>query len=188
MDRQSDFGSIRLTNKTAIALKRCVRQEHTLSLCVASVFTACMAVAAVLLGIRWLPVVPVMTAVTVLIDAAIYVRAHTRALSLTGQAICAEAAARQLRAEQKEKSRQAQARRDFNAALADAALAAVKAQKAAPEQEKESEDGREKASPREDAQAFEETRKFSPQQAEGQTARRRRRQASLTVLRTEDAK
>lgn len=128
MDRQSENGAIRLTNKTAISLRKCARRERTLALCAATVLTVVLAVIAVLLGIRWLPAVPIVTALTVMLDAAIYVRGYSRYLSLTGQAICAEAAARQLRTGKREKSKLAQAQRDLDNVRADAAKALTEAQ------------------------------------------------------------
>lgn len=185
MDRQSDYGAIRLTNRTALGLRRCARAERTLSICVAVLLSVGMAVAAVLLGIRWLPAVPLMTAATVLLDAAIYVRAHTRYMSLTAQAICTEASARQLRADRKEQERRAQARRDLAAVQADAALAAREARREAQQKEKPDEPD---AAPQEEAaredEEIGETKKILPQKP----ANRRRRQASLTVLRSEDAR
>lgn len=188
MERPSDYGAIRLTNKTALALRRCARQERKLYLCAAVIFTLLMAVAAVLLGIRTLVAVPLMTAVTVLLDAAIYVRAHARVLSLTGEAICTEAAARALREERKEKERRARAQRDFSAVQADVeeAIRRTQAEDApreddAPPQARAP--GEESAAPHGSMEDMGETKRILPQQPP-----RRRRQAALTVLRSQEAK
>ena len=186
MERPNDGGAIRLTNKTAIALRRSARQERTMALCAGVVLTVALAVIAVLLGIRWLPAVPIVTAIAVMLDAAIAVSARSRYLSLTAQAICAEAAARQLRADRKEKDRRAQAQRDFDGVKADVLASAAEAQResesasaqdeAPLEQERDEEtsgDGEMRAS---DAQA----------ETDAPAPHRRRRQASLTVLRPED--
>ena len=208
MERQSETGAIRLTNKTAISLRRCARRERTLALCAATVLTLALAVIAVLLGIRWLPAVPIVTALTVLLDAAIYVRGYSRYLSLTGQAICAEAAARQLRAGKKEKSKRTQAQRDLEGVRADAARALEEAQEELrKEREKSGESavinvsfdsaskkGEPEEKPLEEAK---DSAADKEQEAEQSTQRRRRRQSvqptqpaqpSLSVLRAQDAK
>lgn len=204
MQRQNDSGAIRLTNKTALALRRSARQERTLALCTAVILTLVLAVLAVVLGIRWLFAVPLITAMAVLLDAAIFVRGRSRYMSLTGQAICAEAAARQLRADRSEKDRRAQARRDFENVKADVLSAVSDAQRDKEEKEEESrpqesdkpanrqdeqEDEREEAQDRDIQESHE---KPEENQDAGEpprvTAHRRRRQASLTVLRAEDVK
>ena len=200
MEKQSESSAIRLTNKTALALRRSARQERTVTLCAAIVLTVALAVLAVLLGIRWLPAVPIVTALAVLIDAIIYVNARSRFLLLTGQAICAEAAARQIRMERRERVRREQAQRDLSVAKEDAMDATLKALLREQEQRQaeatgQAQDG-EPAQPREEsAQAEEpqepqtrpETPEDEPPTSPGGT-HRRRRQAALTVLRSEDAK
>lgn len=187
MQKQSESGAIRLTNKTALALRRCAKQERTMAFCAATILTMAMAALAVLLGLRWLPAVPLMTAAAVLMDAAIFVRARSRYLSLTAQAICAEAAARQIRTQKKEQDRREQALRDLAGVKEDALRAAKEASRpdqtqAANEDTPASE--KETQTRSEDAQENEEKAEEEPQPQ----ARRRRRQATLTVLRKEDAK
>lgn len=202
MERQSETGAIRLTNKTAISLRRCARRERTLALCAATVLTIVLAVIAVLLGIRWLPAVPIVTAITVMLDAAIYVRGYSLYLSLTGQAICAEAAARQLRAGKKEKSKRQQAQRDLDSVREDAAQALREAEEALRREKEESGESTvisvsfDSASKKEESEdkPQEEPKDSAAdqtQEAEQSTQRRRRRQPaqpSLSVLRAQDAK
>ena len=198
MQRQSEGGAIRLTNKTALALRRCARQERTMAMCAATILTLVMAVIAVLLGLRWLIAVPLMTAAAVLLDAAIFIRSRSRYLSLTAQAMCAEAAARQLRIQKKEQERREQALRDLADVKEDALRAADEAEMPRKEQ------GEKKAAPLQtaplprvnasDTDEDAKPRRELPEEAEDEElpsqppVRRRRRQASLTVLRKEDAK
>lgn len=117
MERQT--GAIRLTNKTALALRKSARQERTLAYWTMGIVTVALSIAAVLAGIRWLPAVPMLIGLAVLLDAALFVRGRSRYLSLTGQAICAEAAARQMRTDKAERDRQTQALQDLMDAKAD---------------------------------------------------------------------
>lgn len=180
MQQQSESGAIRLTNKTALALRRCAKQERTMAFCAAAILTVVMAVAAVVLGLRWLVAVPLMTAAAVLMDAAIFLRARSRYLSLTAQAICAEASARQLRTQKKEQDRRERALRDLSGVKEDVR----RAQKEA--------NGREEDAPepeREEKEASSQAERAGGKDAAPQeSVRRRRRQAALTVLRSEDAK
>lgn len=180
MQQQSESGAIRLTNKTALALRRCAKQERTMAFCAAAILTVVMAVAAVVLGLRWLVAVPLMTAAAVLMDAAIFVRARSRYLSLTAQAICAEASARQLRTQKREQDRRERALRDLSGVKEDVR----RAQKEA--------NGREEDAPepeREEKEASSQDERTDGEDAAPQgSVRRRRRQAALTVLRSEDAK
>ena len=180
MQQQSESGAIRLTNKTALALRRCAKQERTMAFCAAAILTVVMAVAAVVLGLRWLVAVPLMTAAAVLMDAAIFVRARSRYLSLTAQAICAEASARQLRTQKREQDRRERALRDLSGVKEDVR----RAQKEA--------NGREEDAPepeREEKEASSQAERTDGEDAAPQeSVRRRRRQAALTVLRSEDAK
>lgn len=192
MEKRSDYSSIRLTNKTALSLRRCARQERTLALWAALILSVVMAVAAVLLGIRYLAAAPILTAVIVLMDAVIYVRAQTRYQSLTAQAICTEASAHLLREEKREKDRRSQAMRDFEKVRMDAQMAEKRASEAhhSPEESFQSAvtayanspDPAQEAS--QEAQNSQESKKIMSQMG----THRRRRQATLTILRTQDAK
>lgn len=115
---------IRLTNKTAIALRRSAQQTRTAHNAAAVLLSIAMAVAAVQLGVRWLPAVPIMVAVCVLLDCAIVIHGRSVYLMLIGQAICTEAAARDIRQESREKKRKERAVSDLMAAKADISKAA----------------------------------------------------------------
>ena len=190
MQRQNDGGAIRLTNKTALALRRCAKQERTMAFCAAAILTVIMAVLAVVLGLRWLIAVPLMTAAAVLLDAAIFVRSRSRYLSLTAQAICAEASARQLRAQRKEQDRRERAMQDFSGVKEDIRRAEKEAQREAKAAKALEEDAPQRAEkPQEEEKASPAAEPEDGEEAPPQeTVRRRRRQAALTVLRSEDAK
>ena len=204
MDRPGDNGSIRLTNKTALALRKSARQERTLALFTAIFLTALLAALAVLVGIRWLFAVPLFIALAVMIDAVIAVRAGSRYQMLTGQAICAEAAARQMRVDRREKDRRMQARRDLDDVKADVMSAALMAQAATQEMEEQpegdarpselsSDEKRESQlkNMQNEQESAEDEESDDGHQQDGLSrvpVRRRRRQASLTVLRSEDVK
>ena len=113
--------AIRLTNRTARALRSSARRQRAVYRAAAAVLTAALAVVSVLLGLRWLIAVPTGVAVCVLLDAAILAAGQARYLSLTGQAICTEAAARQIHGEADASTRRQQALRDLAAVSADAA-------------------------------------------------------------------
>lgn len=112
---------IRLTNRTARALRESARRQRLIFRIAAVAVTAVLAVASVLLGIRWLFAVPIGVLAAVLLDALLLTAGQARYLSLTGQAICTEAAARQIRGEADASSRRRQALRDLAAVSADAA-------------------------------------------------------------------
>ena len=174
--------AIRLTNKTAKALRKSAQRMRTLHFACAVVFSVAMAALAVYLGLKWLPAVPLMVAMTVMIDALIVVRGRSAYLSLVGQAICTEAAAREIRAGQSESQRREKAITDLINAKADAQLA-----------------GKESKAPAKDVQPF-----FEPEQEQepdedemqGERAyaqeeampRRRRRRDGLKLIRGEQAK
>ena len=110
---------IRLTNKTAIALRRNAKKVRTAYRIAACVLSAVLAVAAVFLGLRSLIAVPLMVAAIVLMDFAILLHARSRYLSLLGQAICTEAAAQEIRAGSSEKTRRERAISDLMGVKAD---------------------------------------------------------------------
>lgn len=112
---------IRLTNRTARALRESARKQRMIFRIAAVVLTIVLAVLSVLLGIRSLFAVPAGVLAAVLLDALLLTAGQARYLSLTGQAICTEAAARQIRGEADASSRRRQALRDLAAVSADAA-------------------------------------------------------------------
>ena len=104
---------IRLTNKTAIALRKSAQKIRTAHYAAAAVLSLTIAGAAVYLGIKWLPAVPIMVVLCVLLDCAIVVHAKSQYLLLIGQAICTEAAARDIRMGRSEQRRRERAMNDL---------------------------------------------------------------------------
>ena len=113
MEEKGKSGAIRLTNKTAIALRRNAGKVRRAWLAFGAVLSVARAALAVYLGMRHLVAVPITVAVTVLADAAIGLHARSCYLRLIGQAICTEAAAREMRERRSEGARLRQAARDL---------------------------------------------------------------------------
>ena len=105
--------AIRLTNKTAIALRRSALQMRTLYFAAAVILSVLLCALGVFLGFWWLPSVPIAIVLIALMDCAIMTASRSRYLSLLGQAICAEAAAREIRADRSEDRRREQALSDL---------------------------------------------------------------------------
>ena len=173
--------AIRLTNRTAIALRRNARRVRTAHAVAAAILTVLLAAAAVLLGLRWLPAVPLTVALTVLLDCAIMLRARSRYLSLIGQAICTEAAAQEIRAGRSEQTRRARAINDLMDVKADMQRGAVKADLP------DAKPFFERSAAQSDAPETEEGGALT-QKDESSPPRRRRRQNSLQLIRTQQAK
>lgn len=177
---------IRLTNRTARALRESARRQRRVFRVAAAVLTVVLAAASVLLGIRWLLAVPVGVLAAVLLDALLLSAGQARYLSLTGQAICTEAAARQIRGEADASSRRRQALRDLAAISADAADALraggeredddLRAQDDVPRSAWDEENDPD-LRPEKDARA--------PREGEKAPVRRRRRQAAFQVISNE---
>lgn len=87
-------GKIRLTNRTAIALRRSAGRVQRTWRIASAVLMPCMVVLAVFLGMRWLIAVPLVIALALLICMLMLQHGRTRYLQLAGEAICAESAAR----------------------------------------------------------------------------------------------
>ena len=117
---------IRLTNKTAIALRKNAQRMRTAHYAAATLLSIAMAAAAVYFGIEWLPAVPIMVILCVLIDCAIVAHARSQYLLLIGQAICTEAAARDIRMGGREQKRKERAMNDLLEAKADIKKAEAK--------------------------------------------------------------
>ena len=111
--------AIRLTNKTAIALRRSAQRLRAMHFAAAVILSLALCALGVFLGFLWLPAVPITIAVIALMDCAIVVFSRSRYLSLLGQAICTEAAAREIRAGRSESRRREQAISDLMRAKAD---------------------------------------------------------------------
>lgn len=189
---------IRLTNKTARELRRSAARMRRVYVAVAVVVTLALCVAAVLLGLRTLYAVPVTVLVIVLLDAAILTAGQSRYSALSGQAICTEAAARQIRGETDERSRRRQAALDLAAIKADVAQETAQEAPAQEEPDPDLLPERPQKKPRivretqENAQG--DTRRVRPAEKasaapqEAPSAHRRRRQAAFQVIESERAR
>ncbi|MGN0997479.1 MAG: hypothetical protein ACI4PG_11280 [Candidatus Ventricola sp.] len=111
--------AIRLTNRTAIALRRSAQRMRAVHIAVVAVITAALAAAAVYWGLRWLPAVPLTLGAAALMDALLLVHARSSYLRMISQAICTEAAAREIRAGGAQAQRREQAIADLMRAKAD---------------------------------------------------------------------
>ena len=170
---------IRLTNKTAMAIRRNAKKVRTAYFAAAVIVSVLLAAAGVVLGFLWLPAVPLMIAVIALIDAALMIASRSHYLSLLGQAICTEAAAREISAGHSEQKRREQAQKDLLEMKADLNAAMEKKPGAQPffEQKKE--------------EPEEEDDNLLPAAVSHQdepAPRRRRRENPLTLIRSEQAK
>lgn len=172
MEQKPEGGAIRLTNKTAIALRESARTVRRTGVVVGAAVTVAFAVAAVWCGMRWLPAVPLLIGAAVAIDALIALHARQTYLLLTGQAICTEAAARGIRGE-------ADARQRRKQALSDLAEIQKDVEKAVGRREEE-EQGL--------FPPLSQTRRISavkPPEETKPAAHRRRRQAVFTVIQSD---
>lgn len=163
--------AIRLTNKTAIALRRSAQRLRVMHFAAAVILSLTLCALGVFLGFLWLPAVPITITVIALMDCAIVVFSRSRYLSLLGQAICTEAAAREIRAGRSESRRREQAISDLMRAKAD-----VQQTEAAPQRTEEP--------PRVDGDAQE----MKAETAGTAAPHRRRKQSSLQLIRSEQAK
>ena len=103
-----ESNAIRLTNRTAIALRRQAKRTRNAYFVMGAAGTLLLLALAVYLGMMWLPAVPLLLALAVVTDALLALSARRMYLQLIGQAICTEAAARRIRAEKSEKQRRRQ--------------------------------------------------------------------------------
>ena len=174
--------SIRLTNRTARALReQALRQQFLLRLC-ALLGALALAALAVYLGMQRILYVPFLLLAMIALCALLLTLARARYLTLTGQAICTEAAARIMRGERAEQQRIIQAQRDLSSIKAD--LAAHAAPRDADEEDEDLYGGIPKATARVSAASV----AVPAAPAQGEPPRRRRRQARLQVLSGEEAK
>ena len=191
---------IRLTNKTARSLRRNAARMRRLYVAAVIAVTLALCVVAVLLGLRTLYAVPLTVLVIVLLDAAILTAGQSRYASLLGQAICTEAAARQIRGETDERSRRRQAALDLAAIKADVAQETAQEAPAPAENDPDLLPEKPQRKPRivreaQEGHAQGDTRRVLPaKQADGeaqetpQSAHRRRRQAAFQVIESERAR
>ena len=164
-----ESNAIRLTNRTAIALRRQAKRTRNAYFVMGAVGTLLLLALAVYLGMMWLPAVPLLLALAVVTDALLALSARRMYLQLIGQAICTEAAARQIREKQSEKERRRQAVSDLVAMQQDA-------QRQTPA-----------TSEADFADALGQTRRMpavkpAPKPPEAAGGHRRRRQAGFTVI------
>ena len=176
--------AIRLTNKTAIALRKSAQKTRTAYFAAAVMLSITLGAAGIVLGFLWLPAVPLMIALITLMDCALMTASRTKYLSLVGQAICTEAAARELGAAGSEKKRREQHEQDRMRIKADLAEQMDKAPGKQPFFEEKEEDDDLLGEPVKIAQASA-TQVSAPQD---QVQHRRRRQNPLTIIRSEQAK
>lgn len=111
--------AIRLTNRTAIALRRSAQRVRAVHIALVAVITAALAVLAVYWGLRWLPAVPLTLGAAALLDALLLLYERSCYLTAISRAICTEAAAREIRAGGAQAQRREQAIADLMRAKAD---------------------------------------------------------------------
>ena len=136
MSNYSRGEAIRLTNKTARNLRAQAKQQRKVFYAVATVLSIVLSAAAVLLGMQHLIAVPLIVLLMIALDALLIFIGNGRYLSLTAQAICTEAAARQLSGESAEEKRISTAKRDLERIKADLGMAQADAE----EEEEDDED------------------------------------------------
>ena len=110
--------AIRLTNRTAIALRRSAQRVRAVHIALVVVMTAALAALAVYWGLRWLPAVPLTLGAAALLDALLLVHSRRCYLMAVSQAICTEAAAQEIRAGGAQAQRREQAIADLMRAKA----------------------------------------------------------------------
>ncbi|MDO5376777.1 MAG: hypothetical protein Q4G52_00445 [Clostridia bacterium] len=183
-NESAQSGAIRLTNRTARALRRCAQRERSVCRAAVVILTLGLAVSSVALGVVWLPAVPLMLLAAAIVDALLLVYGRSRYLSLIGQAICTEAAARGIRDQGNEKRRRRQALSDLAGIRED--MKRMTGEEAAEEDDdllpalelRAKPEGRPEAA----RAKGEDTKRVQRAQA---PARRRRRQAAFQVLQSE---
>lgn len=187
--------AIRLTNKTAIALRRSAQRVRTAHYAAVALLSLAAAVLSVLWGLKWLPAVPLTLALAAMLDAAILIHSRSVYLQMIGQAICTEAAAREIRAGSSESLRREKALSDLMAVKADVEKPAQKKtpgvkpffekmDKRADDEEKDLYD---EETPMDESDEDEDMAP-APASSSLPAPRRRRRQAGLQIIRSQQAK
>jgi len=186
--------AIRLTNKTAIALRKNAQRVRTAHYAAVACLSLAAAAAGVVWGMLWKPyavLLPLIAAAA--LDAVILLHGRSAYLLLIGQAICTEAAAREIRAGTSESLRREKAIRDLISVKADAAKAEKDAMRAASGKKPFFEKKAERAEDESDLcdgnipQGDEDDEDMLPPQSSA-APRRRRRQAGLQIIRSHQAK
>lgn len=181
--------AIRLTNRTAKALREQARRQQFILRLSAVILSVVLSGLSVYLGMQRILFVPLVLLGAIALDALLLALARSRYLQLTGQAICTEAAARIMRGERAEQQRIMQAQRDLEKIKAD--LSAPREDKRpAPEPDDEDEDlfGDTPMTTARMPRATAQTEASAPIPAQAETVHRRRRQPRLQVIQGEQAK
>lgn len=185
--------AIRLTNKTAIALRRNAQRVRTAHYAVIALLSIAAAALSVWWGLKWLPAVPLTLALAAIADAAILLRSRSVYLQMIGQAICTEAAAREIRAGSTETLRREKALSDLMAVKADVSRPAAKKAPGAkpffekPADDEDDSDLYDEGMPRDDEDEDADMAP-APSASSLPAPRRRRRQAGLQIIRNQQAK
>ena len=189
--------AIRLTNKTAVALRKNAQRVRTAHYAAVACLSLAAAAAGVVWGMLWKPyavLLPLIAAAA--LDAVILLHGRSAYLLLIGQAICTEAAAREIRAGTSESLRREKAIRDLISVKADAAKAEQEAMRAASGKKPFFEKMAEKAKGGEESDLSDENiphddeddEDMLPPQTSSAAPRRRRRQGNLQIIRSHQAK
>lgn len=182
--------TIRLTNQTARALRRCALRERNLCRAGIVAVTLLLAGIAVALGVFWrLWAVPLVLLLAAILDALLLMFGRSRYLMLIGQAICTEASARGIRERSDEKRRRRQALSDLAGIRED--MERMTRREPDDREPDDEEDGDDDLLPVRIARKMPEARGECPQTGTGDTRRlekqgtpkrRRRRQAAFQVI------
>lgn len=111
---------IHLTSKTAIDLRKNAARMRQIYNVLAVVLSVVLCAASVFLGMKWLPAVPLLVMLTAALDVMLVICGRSVYLTMIGQAICTEAAAREIHAGMSESRRRERAITDLIDAKADA--------------------------------------------------------------------
>ncbi len=110
----------RLTNKTALALRQQAKRAKKTYTAVMIALSVVLIALSIGLGLRWLPATPLLLLLTAVLDVLLSQRKRSVYLMLTSQAICTEAAARDIQTGISETHRREQALTDLMRVKADA--------------------------------------------------------------------
>ena len=184
--------AIRLTNRTAINLRKSAVRVKNTFFAIAVLVSIFMAVIAVLLGLKWLIAVPVIVVAAVAIDALIVIFGRSIYLSMLAQAICTEAAAREIRAGTSESQRREKAITDLISAKADVEAAQLENRKkpaAAQRKADKTDEGADEDDVRtDDVRKTKSVKEEKADETETAAPRRRRRSDGLRIIRSEQVK
>ena len=103
---------IHLTSRTAIDLRKNAARMKRMYSALAICLSVALCALAIYLGIKWLPAAPLIAVLTVALDVVLVLRGKSMYLMMIGQAICTEAASREIHAGMSEKDAMKQAAKD----------------------------------------------------------------------------